>query len=123
MAELFRTVNETRQAVTEKRFESPLYVDLVSEKHNTTIHTGGLSFHQRQAHNRLDTLLITRGERERTFSFGIGIDLVHPLHEALALLGPPILVPDVPQPTGGTSAWLFHLSSATVVPTTLAPPG
>ena len=32
MAELFRTVNETRQTVTEKQFESPHYVEIVGEQ-------------------------------------------------------------------------------------------
>ena len=121
MAELFRTVNETRQAVTEKRFESPLYIDLVGEKQNTTILTGGLTFHQRQGPSRLDTPLIVRGERERKFSFGIGVDLAHPLHEALGLLAPPMLVPSVPQPASGSSGWLLHLSARNVIATSLAP--
>lgn len=121
MAELFRTVNETRQAVTEKRFESPLYVDLASEKHGVTLLTGGLTFHQRQQDSRLDTLLITRGERERKFRFGIGIDLSHPLHDALGILAPPVVVPNVPQPASGNSGWLLHLSSRNVITTSLLP--
>jgi alpha-mannosidase len=121
LAELFRTVNETRQAVTEKRFESPLYIDLASEKQSTTILTGGLTFHQRQADSRLDTLLISRGERERKFRFGIGVDLSHPLHDALGTLSPPVIVPGVPQPASGNSGWLLHLSSRNVIATSLMP--
>jgi alpha-mannosidase len=89
LAELFRTVNETRQTVTEQRFESPHYVELTSEKQSTTLLTGGLTFHRRHSDAMLDTLLITRGERERKFRFGIGVDLPHPLHEAIGLLSPP----------------------------------
>jgi alpha-mannosidase len=121
LAELFRTQGQTRQAVTEKRFESSHYVDLASEKHNTTLLTGGLTFHRRHADSMLDTLLITRGESGRRFRFGIGVDLAHPLHEAIGLLAPPLVVPDCPQPASGNSGWLVHLSSRNVIATSLAP--
>ena len=98
MAELFRTVNETRQTVTEKKFESPLYVEILGAKDSATILTGGLPFHRRQEERMLDTLLITRGERQRKFRLGIGVDLSHPLHDALGLFVPPLVVPSVPQP-------------------------
>ncbi|HEX5103123.1 MAG TPA: hypothetical protein VFV87_04900, partial [Pirellulaceae bacterium] len=120
-ADLHRTVNETRQAVTEKRFESPHYVEITDEKTSTTILTGGLPFHRRQEERMLDTLLITRGERERKFRLGIGVDLSHPLHEALGLFLPPLVVPNVPQPKSGNSGWLLHLSSRNVIVTSLQP--
>jgi alpha-mannosidase len=120
-AELFRTVNETRQAVSEKRFESPHYVDISDEKTSTTILAGGLPFHRRHDERMLDTLLITRGERERRFRFGIGVDLAHPLHEAIGVLLPPVVVPGVPQPASGNSGWLLHLNARNVVATSVAP--
>jgi alpha-mannosidase len=119
LAEIFRTVNETRQPCGEKRFEAPHYVELSHEDSNTTILTGGLIFHRRQEDRMLDTLLVARGERQRTFRLGIGVDLPHPLHEALALLTQPIIVPDVPQPASGPSGWLLHLSSRNVLATSL----
>jgi alpha-mannosidase len=121
MAELFRTVNETRQAVTEKKFESPQYIEIVGAKDSTTILTGGLPFHRRQEERMLDTLLVTRGERQRKFRLGIGVDLNHPQHEALGLLVPPVVVPHVPQPKSGSSGWLLHLSSRNVIATSLLP--
>ncbi|MDX1944377.1 MAG: hypothetical protein SFU86_03145 [Pirellulaceae bacterium] len=69
----------------------------------------------------LDTLLVTRGERARQFRLGIGIDLQHPLHEAQAILTPPIVVPNIPAPASGNSGWLLHLSSRSVVATSLQP--
>jgi hypothetical protein len=69
----------------------------------------------------LDTLLITRGERQRKFRLGMGVDLTHPLHEALGILIPPVVVPNVPQPSSGASGWLIHLSSRNVIATSLAP--
>ena len=121
MAELFRTVNETRQPVGEKRFEAPHYIDITDEKTSTTILTGGLTFHRRHEDRMLDTLLITRGERQRKFRLGIGVDLAHPLHEALGMLTPPTVIRDVPRPSSGSSGWLLHLSSRNVIATSLSP--
>lgn len=121
LAEVFRTVHESRHLASEKRIESPLYIDVADEKTNTTILTGGLPFHRRHEQRMLDTLLISRGETARTFHLGIGVDLVHPLHEALGLLTPPVIVPNVPQPSSGTSGWLLHLSQRNVVTTSLLP--
>ncbi len=121
LAELFRTVNETRQPVDEKRFESPHYVELADEKTSTSILCGGLTFHRRHEDRMLDTLLIARGERLRTFHLGIGVDLAHPMHEAIGILTPPIVVRDVPQPSSGASGWLLHLSSRNVIATSLLP--
>ena len=121
MSELFRTVNETRQTVTEKKFESPHYIEIVGAKDSTTILTGGLPFHRRQEGRMLDTLLITRGERARKFRLGIGVDLNHPQHDALSLMVPPVVVPNVPQPKSGASGWLVHLSSRNVIATSLLP--
>jgi alpha-mannosidase len=121
LAELFRTVNETRQPAGEKRFEAPHYIDITDEKTTTTILTGGLPFHRRHEDRMLDTLLITHGERQRKFRLGVGIDLAHPMHEALGLLTPPIIVRDVAQPASGCSGWLLHLSSRNVIATSLLP--
>jgi alpha-mannosidase len=121
LAEIFRTVNETRQPAGEKRFEAPHYFELSTDNSSTTILTGGLTFHRRHDDRMLDTLLIARGERQRKFRLGIGVDLAHPLHEALAMLTQPIVVRDVPQPSSGVSGWLLHLSSRNVVATSLSP--
>lgn len=120
-AELSRTLSQTRQAVTEKKFESPHYVEISDEKTSTTILTGGLAFHRRQEERMLDTLLITRGERQRKFHLGIGVDLAHPLHDAIGILTPAVIVPNVPQPQSGNSGWLLHLSSRNVITTSLLP--
>jgi alpha-mannosidase len=121
MLELFRTVNETRQVTTQTRFESPLYVELADDKTSTTILTGGLAFHRRQEDRMLDTLLVTRGETRRRLQLGIGVDVAHPIHEAIGLLAPPVVLPDLPRPSSGASGWLLHLSSRNVVATSLTP--
>jgi alpha-mannosidase len=114
-SDLFRTANETRQPASGQRFEAPHYIEMLNPKNSTTILTGGLPFHRRHEHRMLDSLLITRGETERKFRVGIGIDLTHPMLDALSLLTPPIVVPS-PAPTSASS-WLFHLDSRNVVAT------
>ncbi|MCI0358011.1 MAG: hypothetical protein L0211_05985 [Planctomycetaceae bacterium] len=116
-AELFRTQHQTRQPCTEKRFESSHYIEIASEKASTTILTGGLTFHRRHEHRMFDTLLVARGERQRKFRLGIGVDLAHPLHEAIGLLTPPVILPNVPAPTSGSTGWLMHLSARNVMAT------
>jgi len=121
LAELFRTVNETRQPAGEKQFESPHYIELSDEKISTAILTGGLAFHRRHEGRMLDTLLITRGERQRKFRLGVGVDLAHPMHDAIGILTPPIVMNDMPRPASGSSGWLLHLSSRNVIATSLTP--
>ena len=87
-ASLFASVNQTRQPVHKQRLEAPLYVDVETEAARTTILTGGLPFHRRVGSRMLDTLLVVRGEQERRFRLGVGIDLPQSLPEALSLLAP-----------------------------------
>ncbi len=115
-SELFRTTNETRQPASGQRFEAPHYIEVVGLKNSTTILTGGLPFHRRHEHRMLDSLLITRGERQRNFRVGIGVDLTHPMLDAMSLLTPLVVVPGAQAPAS-TSSWLFHLDSRNVVAT------
>jgi len=119
-AEIFRTVHQTRQQATVKQFEAPHYIDLVTEKNNTTILTGGLPFHRRHEFRMLDSLLITRGERQRKFKFGIGVDLSHPLHDAIALMTPKVSL-KTPSPSTGSSGWLLHIDARNVIATAREP--
>lgn len=121
-AELFRTVNQTRHPVANKQFEAPQYIDVVTEPKRTTILTGGLPYHRRIGGRMLDTLLVVRGERQRRFRLGIGIDLPHPAHDAWALVGPKIAVPQqTPPPAPARSGWLFHLDNRAVQATSWTP--
>ncbi|MGI8980223.1 MAG: hypothetical protein ACR2FY_13440 [Pirellulaceae bacterium] len=115
-SELFRTVNETRQPASGQRFEAPHYIEVVGPKNSTTILTGGLPFHRRHEHRMLDSLLSTRGERQRSFRVGIGVDLTHPMLDAISLLTPLVVVPGAQAPASASS-WLFHLDSRNVVAT------
>ncbi len=119
-AEIYRTIHQTRQQATVKQFEAPHYIDIVTEKNNTTILTGGLPFHRRHEFRMLDSLLITRGERQRTFKFGIGVDVTQPLHEAMALLTPKVTLESA-SPTTGASGWLLHIDARNVIATAWEP--
>lgn len=121
LAELYRTLQQTRQPASEKRMTSPLYVEIADGASHVTLLTNGLPFHQRVQERFLDTLLITRGERQRRFRLGIGIDLPHPMHEALSLLAPPLILRDQPRPSSGSSGWLLHLSPRHVIATGIEP--
>lgn len=116
-AELFRTVNLTRQSCGIKRFEAPNYVELLDGKHSTTILTGGLPFHRRHEDRMFDTLLLTRGERGRKFRVGIGIDLTHPLQAATAFQTPTLVVPTACPPASGTFGWLLQAETKNIAAT------
>ena len=123
-AELYRSVNETRQPTTAKRFEAPLYFDIVDGETRTTILNGGIPFHRRQGLRMLDSLLIVRGERCRDFQFGIGFDVKQPLQESLNLLAPlPRVFQAAPPPTPSESGWLFHLDARNILATHWEPLG
>ena len=117
-ADLYRSVNLTRQPAKGKRFEAPLYVDVDNAGIRTTILTGGLPFHRRYGLRMLDTLLIVSGERCRRFQLGIGVDLKNPLHEALHLVTPsPALAQTAAPPRPTNSSWLFHVDARNVTAT------
>jgi alpha-mannosidase len=116
--ELFRTVNQSRYVTTAKRIEAPQYIELDDGAARTTILTGGLPFHRRQGARMLDTLLIVRGERQRNFQLGIGIDLKHPMQEALGMLTPTTMISQTASaPAPAESGWLFHIDTRNVTAT------
>ncbi|MEX0818714.1 MAG: hypothetical protein WD070_03945, partial [Pirellulaceae bacterium] len=117
-AELFRAVNQTRQKANRKQLESPLYLEINTGEMQTTILTGGLPYHKRIGDRMLDTLLSVRGERQKKFHIGLGVDLPQPHNEALGLLAPATLTyQTAAAPQSGNSSWLFHIDARSVVAT------
>lgn len=114
---LAASVNQTRQPIQKQRLEAPLYIDIDADAGRTTILTGGIPFHRRVGGRMLDTLLVVRGERERKFRLGIGIDLPQSLPEAIGLLAPPTLVEQTAANPVPPFSWLFHLDTRSVTPT------
>ncbi len=117
-ADLFRAVNQTRQKANRKQLEAPLYIEIDNEEMQTTILTGGLPYHKRIGDRMLDTMLSVRGERQKKFRLGLGVDLPQPHNEALGLLAPATLAYQTASaPQSGDSSWLFHIDARSVVAT------
>lgn len=121
-AELHHTVHQQRHPASGKRIEAPHYIDVVSAEQNTTILTGGIPFHRRQGLRAMDSILVVRGERERKFEIGIGVDLKTPLHEANDVLTEPIVAAIKGKPpAAGNTAYLNHLDVRNVVASNWSP--
>lgn len=114
------TLNQSRQPVTGNRIEGPHYVDIENIKSRTSILTGGVPFHVRRGDRYIDSIHIVKGESERRFSFGIGVDLPNPIYHANALLSRPVKVTTdkVPAPP---YSWLFHFDSRNILATSWSP--
>lgn len=117
-AELFYDCQQTRHPVSQKHIEACQFIDILAGDARTTVLTGGLPYHRRSGHRMLDSLLIVRGERARTFRLGIGVELANPVNEAIALLSPPLtMLRTVPPPAPATSGWLFHMDAKCLLAT------
>ncbi|MEO2023570.1 MAG: hypothetical protein ABGX05_17240, partial [Pirellulaceae bacterium] len=121
-ADLYRAVNQSRHKATANRLEAPQYLDINDGESSTTLLTGGLPFHRRIGFRMLDSLLAVRGERQQQFELGIGVDVPHPLQEAVSWMTPEVTIFD-PQgrPPTEESAWLFHLNTRNVIATRWQP--
>lgn len=116
-AELRRSVGLASQLTDARNIEAPSFVEISSQGLRATVLAGGLAYHRRVGQRMLDTLLIVRGERRRSFRLGIGAGLAHPAADAVALLDAPAVVPGVAAPRSAASGWLFHLDVKNVVAT------
>jgi len=115
-AELHRGANMADVPTELARIESPYYLDIRRAKQRATLLCAGLPYHRRLGRRRLDTLLVVRGERARSFRLGIGVNVPHPMAAALGFLSPPAMLADQPSPTT-PSGWLFHLDCRNVLAT------
>jgi len=121
-ANLYRSVQLTRQATTAKQLEAPHFVSVEAPDQSTLFLTGGLPYHRRIGLRMMDTILIARGESARRFQLGIGIDVTHPLREAITQFSNPVVLSQTAAPpTVGDSTWLFHIDARNVVATHWAP--
>lgn len=117
-AELRRSVTGTSQPTTAQRIEAPHFVEIRDHRSRTALLMGGLPYHVRSGDRMLDTLLVVRGERQRQFSLGIGVELPCAESAALVVLGAgPLAVPGLPSPPGHPSGWLFWFDAARLVAT------
>ncbi len=121
VAELARSYHELRCTTRARRLEAPLFVQIDDGTQKSTILTGGLPFHRRVGPRMLDTLLIVKGEIQRQFRLGIGVDLKQPVREALGFLKSLIVIDDVTGVAKTRSAWLFHLDARNALITDCQP--
>ncbi|MBI2823356.1 MAG: hypothetical protein HYX69_01550 [Planctomycetia bacterium] len=116
-ADLSRSVGMTIQATEARRLESPHLVLVRSPRSRAAILTGGLPYHRRSGARMLDTVLVVPGETRRRFRLAVGIDVAHPMQQALELLDP-VAVVRAARPAGaGQANWLFHVDAKNVVAT------
>lgn len=81
--------------------QGPELIDIRSEEGiGVTILSDGLPFYRRYGLKMMDMILIPKGESQRTFRFGIGLDFVDPLLEGGRFLSPkPLVLRDVSKPS------------------------
>jgi len=99
-----------------KHLHSPKVIDLRHEEGSLTFLTEGLPFHRRSGDRQLDTLLIVKGEEQRQFHLGVGVNVKHPalLSYDFSLGQEGFLFPAQHRPKN-PSAWLFQIESSNVV--------
>jgi hypothetical protein len=99
-----------------KRLHSPKLIDLRSEIESLTLLSEGLPFHRRSGDRHLDTFLIVKGESQRQFRLGIGMNVKNPMllsHDFL--LSQNDFIFPVQCPPKNPSSWLFQIESQNVV--------
>jgi hypothetical protein len=115
---LFRSVGLTRQATELRQIESPLLVEVATEKSRLAFLTAGLPYHRRVEMRMLDTMLVVRGEGQRRFRLGIAVDHPQPMQAAVEWMSPIVAVRErAPPPRGGASASLLQLDAPNVIAT------
>jgi len=117
MTDVYRSVGMCLERTEARRLEAPEMVEFRGPGVRTTLLAGGLPYHRRAGDSQLDTLLIVRGETQRQFRLGIGLDLSHPQTAALDALCPLLSDYQTAPPPRLPSAWLFHIDARNVVAT------
>jgi alpha-mannosidase len=112
-----RGVFLTHQPTGAKKPESPHFIELSTETARTLILTDGRPYHLETGTRMLDSLLVSRGETQRSFRFGIVLDSHHSTQEALAFMSPLVRVDDAPRPPSGEVGRLFHIDAKNVTAT------
>jgi len=99
-----------------KHLHSAMLIDLRSEVESLTFLSEGLPFHRRSGERQLDTLLMVKGESQRLFRLGIGVNMKNPMwvsHDFA--LGQEGFVFPVQSRPKNPSAWLFQIESHNVI--------
>jgi hypothetical protein len=119
---LLRSVNGIGYITSQTRPETPDYLELRQGKLSTFLFSGGLPFHQRHSARMLDVILISEGEKTKTFELALGLDREQPIQTALGVVTPPVVVQVTKGPPHvGASGWLMHLDAPNLLLTSLRP--
>lgn len=120
---------ETRDEVTSAWFTATNFVEIAQEDQRLVMLTGGLPYHRRASRRMLDSLLIVGNETQRSFEFGIGVNVRHAMAAAVDWMSPVIFVEPKPEgnssphKNGGSDAtvnksgWLFHFNCKNILVT------
>ncbi|MEX1224198.1 MAG: hypothetical protein WEA31_06580 [Pirellulales bacterium] len=114
---IHRSLMMTTEPVAAKQFESPYFVDIDEPQKRVTLLCGGLPYHRHSGENQVDTLLVVPGEEQREFDLAIMLDVTPAAADAVAMMVPPIVLPQKAQPPLPQSSWLFHLDVRSLVAT------
>jgi len=95
---------------------SSRFIDLRHEEGSLTFVSEGLPFHRQSGDRQLDTLLIVKGESQRQFRLGIGVNAQNPALLSYDFLLPQeeFVVPVLCRPKN-PSSWLFQIESNNVL--------
>ena len=114
-ATLYRSVNDTRNPVSENKFEAPQFIEIDDASSRITLLTNGLPYHRRVGYRKLDSLLIVSGESRQRFRYGIGVGIENPNQQAADFA---TSCATVECPAGDSkSAFLFHFDQRSVMAT------
>ena len=114
-AALTRSQLDTAHGAGSERIESLHYLEIASDDERTTLFSSALPFHRKTGPRMVDTLLVTAGEKRRSFRFWVAIDQDYPLETAWDLLTPaPVIPVEKGPPRGSPTGWFFHVDSRNV---------
>jgi len=116
-ADISRAVSMAIVPSDARQLESPHLIELRTARTRTAILTGGLPYHRRFGMRMLDTLLVSQGETRRSFRYAIGVELRHPMEQALDLLNPIVATPAALPDKGPEAAWLFRIDARNCIAT------
>ncbi|MGI9472497.1 MAG: hypothetical protein ACR2NZ_13230 [Rubripirellula sp.] len=98
-----------------RRLVAPLGVVLDEAERQTYIGGSGRAFHRRVGDRFLDTLLVTEGESDTSFTLHYGIDLPSPVNAARELMAAPLNVPVQAKAAATEIGWLVHTAPKDVL--------
>jgi hypothetical protein len=119
---LVRGFNGIGYITNHPRPQTPDYLDIRTPPTSTTIFTGGLPFHQKQAGRMVDVILVPEGEKTTIFEMGIAFDREVPMQTSWGYTSPLAIVPTTKGPPHiGASGWLFHIDASNLLLTRMTP--